>query len=264
MKRYEAAAQPTLAPSPPAADPLIAPAPAVPSAPAPTPALDPLPPGVQAKDLRAAFNAYDGLFNTVKRQLFLVLNNSQFRQIKAENPDARVTNTEAKANAEDTVHEFEFRLRRRPGDEEAWGSLYDGTRAIHDVRVSVGVELDGRVFVLETGVYPQAPALVQRVQLELFRQAWLWSTLGWLVVIFLALRLFGRDDAVAARPRSAGARGWLSAVQPLPLAARLLDLPRRGCLPHHLAGYGSTRYLEHHCPGAARNQFRHHPGLEAG
>lgn len=184
LKRYEAFEQPALASSP-------APADAATPSPTPTP-LEPLPTGVKAKDLRAAFNAYEALLNTVKRQLFLVLNNSQFRQLKAENPDARVTNAEAKANPDDTVHQFEFRLRRRPGDEEAWGSLYDGTRAVHDVRVSLGVELDGRVFVLETGVFPQALAPVQRVRLELFRAVWLWNTLGGLLLIFFLFVYLGK------------------------------------------------------------------------
>ncbi|HMJ05180.1 MAG TPA: hypothetical protein VK474_02890, partial [Chthoniobacterales bacterium] len=106
-------------------------------------------------------------------------------------PDARVTSAEAKANPADTSHQFEFRLRRRPGDEEAWSNLYDGTRAVHDVRVSLGVELDGRVFVLETGVFPQAVAPVQHVRLELFRQVWLWSTLGWLIFLLAILLLLG-------------------------------------------------------------------------
>ena len=179
LKRYEAAEQPTLAPNPAPTD-----------APTPPP-LDPLPAGVKAKDLRGAFNAYEGLLNTVKRQLFLVLNNSQFRQIKAENPDARVVNSEAKANPEDTIHQFEFRLRRRPGDEEAWSNLYDGTKAVHDVRVSLGVELDGRVFVLETGVYPQAAATVQHVRLELYREVWLWSTLAYLFSLAALVLLLG-------------------------------------------------------------------------
>lgn len=92
-------------------------------------------------DLLDARIAYNTLVNVVKRGLFLVINNSQFRQIKAENPDAlNLTKDEVVKEEDDTLHELEFRLRRRTGDEEAWGNLYDGTRAVHDVRVSLGVE----------------------------------------------------------------------------------------------------------------------------
>jgi len=183
LKQYEMAEQPALA--------TTTPTPSETPLPPQPPPLEPLPPQVKVSDLRDAFNAYEALLNTVKRQLFLILNNSQFHQLKAENPDARVTSAEAKANPADTIHQFEFRLRRRPGDEEAWSNLYDGTRAVHDVRVSLGVELDGRVFVLETGVFPQAVAPVQHVRLELFRQVWLWSTLGWLIFLLAILLLLG-------------------------------------------------------------------------
>lgn len=193
LKRLEAAEQ-TPGTPPASGTPTASETPPVEPTPTPTPTatprpLPPLPAGVKAKDLRDAFNAYEALLNTVKRQLFLVLNNSHFRNLMAENPDARIANSEAGAGPGVTVHHFEFRLRRRPGDEEAWASLYDGTKAEHDVRVSLGVELDGRVFVLETGVYPQAPAPVQHVRLELYREVWLWTTLGWLALL-LALFIF--------------------------------------------------------------------------
>lgn len=149
----------------------------------------PLPPGVTAADLRDAFNAYDALFSTLKRRLFLVLNNSHFRQLTAENPDARIANLAAAARPGDTIHHLEYRLRRRPGDEDAWAKLYDGTKAEHEVRVSLGVELDGGVFILPTDVHPSSPNPVQHVRLELYRPLWLWSTLGWLILL-LALFIY--------------------------------------------------------------------------
>lgn len=137
-------------------------------------------------DLLDARIAYNTLVNVIKRSLFLVINNSQFRQIKAENPDAlNLTNKEVVKEEGDTLHELEFRVRRRPGDEEAWGNLYDGTRAVHDVRVSLGVELDKNVYVLDTAVFPQAEAMVQRVRLELFQSGWLWSVLAGLGLLLI-------------------------------------------------------------------------------
>ena len=171
LKRYESAGLPTVGGSPAAV-------------PSPLP-LETLPPGLTLKQLRDAENSYEALFNTLKRQLFLVINNSQFRQLKAENPDAGSVDFEVKAKPEDTVHELEFRLRRRPGDEDAWSNLYDGTKAVHDVRVSVGVELDGSVFVLDTAVFPQADAKVQHLMFELFRESWLWSTLFGLALLLV-------------------------------------------------------------------------------
>jgi hypothetical protein len=147
--------------------------------------LPPLPQGVTIKQLRDARNSFEGFLSHVKRQLFLIINNSQFRQIKAENPDAGVVTADVKAKQDDTVQEFDFRIRRRPGDEDAWNNLYDGTRAIHDVRVSLGVELDQKTFVLDTAVFPQADAKVQRMQLELFSEGWLWSTLAALAILLL-------------------------------------------------------------------------------
>ena len=152
---------------------------------APSP-LPPLPPGVTVKQLRDARNSFEGLLSHVKRQLFLIINNSQFRQIKAENPDAGVVTADVNAKPGDTVQEFDFRIRRRPGDEDAWNNLYDGTRAIHNVRVSLGVELDQKVFVLDTAVFPQADAKVQRMQLELFSSAWLQGTLIALAIVLFA------------------------------------------------------------------------------
>ncbi len=255
LKRYEAAEQPALAPSP---------TPGEGTAAAPEPPLEPLPAGVKPKDLRAAFNAYEGLLNTVKRQLFLVLNNSQFRQLKAENPDARVANAEAKANGGDTIHQFEFRMRRRPGDEEAWSSLYDGTKAVHEVRVSLGVELDGRVFVLETGVYPQSPDPVQHVTAQ-FIQLVL-ARLDSVLAGRLALRfsLPRRDHAAPARSGFADAGRRLPAVQPLAFAARFLDFSRRRRVPRHLAGDRSARYFEHDRARPARDQLRDDLRLETG
>jgi hypothetical protein len=147
--------------------------------------LPPLPPGVTVKQLRDARNSFEGLLSHVKRQLFLIINNSQFHQIKAENPDAGVVTADVNAKPDDTIQEFDFRIRRRPGDEDAWNNLYDGTRAVHDVRVSLGIELDQRTFVLDTAVFPQADAKVQRMHLELFSIAWLWVT-----VAVLAIALF--------------------------------------------------------------------------
>lgn len=148
--------------------------------------LPPLPPGVTVKQLRDARNSFEGLLSHVKRQLFLIVNNSQFRQIKAENPDAGVVTADVNAKPGDTVQEFDFRMRRRPGDEDAWNNLYDGTRAVHDVRVSLGVELDQRTFVLDTAVFPQADAKVQRMKLELFSIGWLWGTLAALALLLFA------------------------------------------------------------------------------
>ena len=156
--------------------------------------LPPLPPGVTVKQLRDARNSFEALLSHVKRQLFLIINNSQFHQIKAENPDAGVVTADVKAKPGDTVQEFDFqKIQRRPGDEDAWNNLYDGTRAIHDVRVSLGIELDQRPCVLDTAVYLQADAKVQRMKLELFSMPWLWGTLAVLAILlvggfWLALR----------------------------------------------------------------------------
>src|SRR5262249_19788004 len=125
-----------------------------------------------------------------------VINNSQFRHIKAENPESGIVNKDVGARPDDTVHEFEFRLRRLPGDEDAWGSLYDGTRAIHDVRVSVGFELDKKIFVLDSAVYPQADKPVQRVRLELFRGIWLTTVLFCLGVVLVIIIILGSTTAL--------------------------------------------------------------------
>lgn len=136
------------------------------------------------QDLLDARIAYNTLLNTVRRGLFLVLNNGQFRNIKAENPDAlNLTNSQVVKEKEVTLHELEFRLRRLPGDEEAWATLYDGTAAIHNVRVGVAVELDKNVYVLDSAVFPEAQARVQRVQLELFQRVWLLSVLAGLLAL---------------------------------------------------------------------------------
>lgn len=170
--------------------PVLAPNPALSPTPAPAPSASPAPRQVDVEDLREADNAYQALLLTVKRSLFLVFNNSQFHELKAENPDAHsIPAAVVQANPNDTIHQFEFRLRRRPGDEEAWSKLYDGTKAMHDVRVSLGLKLDGSIFMLDTAVVPQAAQPVQRVRLELFRVTWLWSTLAWLVVL-LALFIY--------------------------------------------------------------------------
>ena len=198
IKRYEDAALPRPAAPKPSSTPAGA-APATATVPAPleapspsaAPALPPLPAGVTPAKLRDAANAYRALFDTVKRRLFLVINNSEFRNITAENPDAGVVNSEVKASLNDTVHEFEFRMRRIPGDEKAWDHLYDGTQAVHNVRVSIGVELDQRVFVLDTAVFPQADAVVQRTQLELFSERWLWGTLSALAVLLIGMLALG-------------------------------------------------------------------------
>ncbi len=179
LRNLEAAERPVLA-----ANPALSPTPA-PSLPATA-----APKQVSAKDLREADNAYQALLFTVKRNLFLVLNNSQFHELKAENPDEHaISQASLQANPNDTIHQFEFRLRRRPGDEEAWSKLYDGTKAMHDVRVSLGLKLDGSIFMLDTAVVPQAAQPLQRVRLELFRITWLWSTVAWLLVL-LALFIY--------------------------------------------------------------------------
>jgi hypothetical protein len=148
-----------------------------------------MPPDVPAdvtfNNLLDAKIAYNTLLNVVKRGLFLVVNNSQFRQIRAENPDALSDNDVPKDKDDDTLHELEFRLRRLPGDEDAWSSLYDGTKAIHNVRVSVGVGLDKNVYVFDTAVFPQAENKVQRVQLVLYQSSWLWGVTAVLILVLL-------------------------------------------------------------------------------
>lgn len=180
LKEYEAAA--TTVPTKPAApgDSATAPIPAAPVVPT-------TPPRPTANDFRDAKNAYDALLNTVKRQLFLVINNSQFRNLKPDNADAGTVSAATAAEPGTTVHEFEFRLRRLPGDEAAWSALYDGTKAIHDVRVSVGLELDHRVFVLDTAVFPQADLPLQHVHLELFDSRWLGGVLAGLGVLLVGI-----------------------------------------------------------------------------
>jgi hypothetical protein len=173
------------APQPTAAEPVSANLPLI-----------PLTPPVTVEKLRQAQNAYRALDNYVKRQLFLVINNSQLREIKAENPDAGVVSKSVGAKAGDTIHEFEFRLRRRAGDEAAWDNLYDGTRGVHLVRVSVGVLLDNQAFILPTGVHPQAETKAQIVELRLYRDWWLWGVTIGLLLLLAGLVVLGATTAL--------------------------------------------------------------------
>jgi hypothetical protein len=174
IKRYENAATPKLA------------APGETEVAASFP-LKPLPEGLTPKRMRDAKNGYDSLLATVKRQVFLVINNSQFLHIKADNADEGMVSSRVKTVPGNTVHEFEFSLRRVTGDEDAWSALYDGTRAVHDVRVSVGLKLDDRVFVLDTMVFPQTEAQIQHVRLQLFDDRWLNGVLLALVVLLAGI-----------------------------------------------------------------------------
>jgi hypothetical protein len=183
LRRYEEAATPKFATT------------VNPTAPASLP-IKPLPEGLTAQKMRDAKNSYDALLATVKRQLFLVINNSQFRNIKPDNADAGTVSDLVKTEPGTTVHEFEFPLRRVPGDTQAWSALYDGTRAVHDVRVSVGIELDQRVFVLDTAVFPQSEAPIQHVQLELFDDRWLNGVLAALVVLLVGIVALGANTSL--------------------------------------------------------------------
>jgi hypothetical protein len=98
-----------------------------------------------------AFQAYQRFFHEVKENLYLVLNNRKLRHVKARNPFDAGHNENSI-----TILALEFVLKQHPADKAEWDALYDGTTRFAPASVTVGCDLEGKSFVLDTEVQPAA------------------------------------------------------------------------------------------------------------
>jgi hypothetical protein len=154
-----------------------------------------------------AHQCWQALFRAVSENLYLQLNDSRLTHVKALNP----FNGNEEDATETSIYKFQFDLEKDPNDKAEWDKLYEGIQRQIPATVSLGFNLGGKTYTLNTLVKsaspdedaPQAEATAgfsQTFKFVAYREGLMAAGLSLVILALLAFLWLARDTEMVRDP----------------------------------------------------------------